>query len=332
MAIQHTRRRTLLAAAVTAGLLVPLVSTVAQADPACRTVALPTPAGTTSTVTGGDLTGSYLVGLVTYPDRTAGALWRDGRFTEIDASSIQHAQVDYHDVNRHGVVVGERMTDFQTFHTDAFIYRGGKFTFLPALRAGDSTEALGINSRGDVVGNSVGNGNGWRPVVWPADEPGTVRLLSFPAGHPGDGRAVGIDEDGSVVGYLSPYPPGTPFLWPAKGSPRPLATPADSIGGIAVAIQGGVIAGNVYDPATSSTVPTLWNVRTGGFKMFTDVHAGALSVNRWGTLGVGGAIVHADGRVASVGSGALVNAVADNGVAAGSTALFNGQAVSWLGC
>lgn len=319
--LQHNlgRRAVLAAAVVVAGLLTPAVAQAATTH--CRAVALPAPAGTFSTVNGGDRTGRYLVGRVNYPDRSAGALWRHGRFTEIDASSLGGVQVDYHDVNRHGVVVGERMTDFGSFHTDAFTYRRGKFTLLPALRAGESTEALGINSRGDVVGNNIGNG--FTPVVWPANRPGTVRALS-----PAAGRAMGIDEDGSVVGYLAPFPPGTPYLWPAKGTPRPL--PDAGQGGNAVAIQRGMVAGNVSDPATGMTVPALWNLRTGGFRMFPDAGGSALSVNRKGTVGGVGALVHGGGRVVSVGG--WVNTVADTGVAAGTTDQFSGQAVRWFSC
>jgi uncharacterized membrane protein len=334
MTVQH-RRRTVLAAAVAAGMLMSLTPAVAQATTtaphrSCRAVALPAPAGTLSTVTGGDPSGRYLVGQVTYPDvpRQAGALWRHGRYSEIDASSLQNVQVNYHDVNRNGVVAGERMTDHNTFHTDAFTYHAGTFTLLPALRAGESTEALGINARGDVVGNSIGNGT--TPVVWPADRPGTVRALPLPDGQPASGRALGIDEDGAVVGHLAPYPPGTPYLWPARGTPHPLPLPSGSVGGDAVAIQRGMVAGNVYDPATNATAPTLWHLRAGGVMLFTAVSTGALSVNRWGTIGAVGALVHANGRVSTVDG--RVTTVADTGVAAGSTGEFDGQAVRWFGC
>ena len=345
MDIQHRRgprRRTVLAAAVAVGLFVPLTAAAAEPETeagdargtalVCGPSPLPAPAGTTSDVVGGDVTGRYLVGNVRYADRSAGALWRDGVFAEIDASSIPNVQVNYHDVNRHGVVVGERMTDYSSFHTDAFTYQDGKFTFLPALRPGDSTEAVGINSRGDVVGNSIGNGNGWRAVVWPADRPGTVRELPLPAGQTNGALARGIDEDGSVVGVVSPYPPGTPYLWPAKGAPRPLPLPAGSPGGDPVAIQGGMVAGNVYDPASNASVPTLWNLRNGGLTLHRNVQAGALSVNSWGTIGASGAIVHADGRVAALDPEALVNTIAETGVGAGTTAEHSGQATRWLGC
>jgi uncharacterized membrane protein len=331
------RRRTVLAAALAAGLFVPMAPAMADTGAvardahdtvrACGAVPLPVPAGTTSAVIGGDLTGRYLVGVVNYPDRRVGALWRNGQYSEIDTSSIPNVQVDFHDVNRDGVVVGERMVDTQTFHTDGFIYRAGKFTFLPALRPGDSVQAIGINSRGDVVGNSFGDG--WRPVVWPADRPGTVRALPIPAGVT-SALAAGIDEDGSVVGVLTPYPPGTPYLWPAKGKPHALPIPEGSGGGTADAIQGGMVAGNVF--AGNETRPALWNLTTGGFTLHEAVQSGAVSVNARGTIGGGGVIVHANGRVSTLASGSVVHTVADNEVAAGTTAEFTGQAVRWLGC
>jgi len=179
-----------------------------------------------------------------------------------------------------------------------------------------------------VVGNSIGDG--WRPVVWPANRPGTVRALPLPAGLPNGALAAGIDEDGSVTSVLSPYPPGTPYLWPARGIPHALPVPAGSEGGTADAIQGGMVAGNVF--AGNATRPALWNLATGGFTLHEAVDTGAVSVNGRGTIGGGGAIIHADGRVSTLPSRSVVYAVADNEVAAGTTADFTGQAVRWLGC
>lgn len=309
MDTRYRRRSALLAGVVAAGLLA--VPTMAQAAPGCRAVALPAPTGTLTSVVGGDPTGTYLVGRVD----GAGALWHNGRFSEIDASSVGGVQVDYHDVNRYGVVVGERMTDHSSFHTDAFTYRSGKYTFLPPLRTGDYTEALGINSRGDVVGNSAG-----APVVWPAR--GGVRAL------PGDGRAMGIDEDGTVAGYLTPYPPSTPYVWPAKGTPHALPVPDASVGGTAAAIQGGMVVGN-------TTAPTLWDPRTGRFTVHENASGAALSVNRWGTIGTIGTIAHRDGRVSALGSLDRVSVVTDTGVAAGTVTdspFGDGRAVRWFGC
>lgn len=332
------RSRVLLGAVLAAGLLVPLMPAVAQATPGSdtrtvRTIALPVPDGTTqSIVNGGDPTGRYLVG-TSYAPATGrtGLLWRHGRMTRIDDSPLQPAQIDLEDVNRHGVVVGQRMTDLG--RTDAFVYRAGRFTILPALNPGEDTEAVAVNSRGDVVGQTFSAG-GWRVVVWPADRPGTVRVLTLPDGQPADALAGDIDEDGTVVGYLHPYPPGTPYIWPARGIPHPLPVPADSQGGNAVAIRLGMVAGNVYhpvDPTMSRTVPTLWNQRTGTRTMWTGLENGARAVNRWGTIGLYGAVQYADGRTVSLGYGAPVTVVTDRGIAAGATDLFNGQAVIWVG-
>ena len=320
MEARYRRRAVLLAGVAAAGLLA--APAYAQAAPGCTPVALPAPAGSLTSVEGGDPTGTYLVGNVSGGSRTAGALWHHGRFSEIDTGALPGVGVYFHDVNRHGVVVGERMTDTGSFHIDAFTYRGGKFTFLPPLQAGDYSEALGINDRGDVVGNSGG-----KPVVWPAG--GGVRAL------PGDGRALAIDEDGTVVGHLGGFPPGTPYVWPAVGAPYALPVPDGSIGGNAVAIQRGMVAGNVFDPATNSTGPALWNLRTGSSTVHSDGPGGVLSVNRWGTIGTVGAVVHRDGRVSTLGWLDRVSVVTDSGVAAGTVTdspFGEGQAVRWFGC
>lgn len=183
---------------------------------------------------------------------------------------------------------------------------------------------MAINSRGDVVGNAFG-ATGWKAVEWPADRPGTVRVLTVPGGA--GGLATGIDENGTVVGYLTPWPPGTPYVWPTKGHAHPLRIPAGSAGGNAVAVQQGIVAGNVFDPATGSTDAAEWNLRTGRLTTWPNTGA-ALSVNRRGTLGLGGAIVHAGGRVVPV-SGSVYT-VSDRGAAAGAT--YGNKAELWLGC
>jgi uncharacterized membrane protein len=345
MDIRHKHRsritttpRVLLGMALAVGLLVPFTSAVAQATPASDTVTyqmvpLPVPDGTTSSsVNGGDPTGRYLVGTA-HPGNFTGLVWRHGRMTEIDGSVLQPSVgVSFNDVNRHGVVTGERTTDNSTFHTDAFIYRAGQFTMLPALNPGDETRTVAINSRGDVVGDTF-TATGWHPVVWPADQPGTVRVLTMPDGQPANAFASDIDEDGTVVGYLAPNPPGIPYVWPANGTPRPLPIPADSSGGGTTAIRLGMVAGGAFHPVgagMSRSVPTLWNLRTGSRMMWTDLETGVLSVNRWGTLGLVGAVLHADGRLVPVAPGAMVEVITDRGLAAGSTSWIGGQAVIWI--
>jgi uncharacterized membrane protein len=309
------------------GLLVAFAPATAHAAPAsatCQSIALPTPEGTTySTVYGGDPTGRYLVG----SGGGQGLLWVDGRLVPIDQSSLApDILVQFNAVNRHGVFVGERMTDPNSFHTDAFVYHDGHFTMLPAPGAGDETHAVAINSRGDIVGSAFG-ATGWQAVEWPADRPGTVKVLTTPSGA--TGLANGIDEDGTVVGYLNPWPPGTPYVWPAHGPAHPLPVPAGSVGGNAVAIQNGFVAGNVFDPVSGSTDAAEWNLRTGTLTMRPATGA-VTSVNRWGTLGLAYSIMHADGRVVPV-SG-WVYTVSDRGTAAGTTNYWSGQAELWVGC
>jgi hypothetical protein len=316
------RKPLLLIVAVMAGLVTPAA---AQASPArdCRQIVLPSP-GLGSAVNGGDPTGHYLVGAVNYADRQAGALWRDGRFSEIDDSVLEKVQMFYHDVSSRGVAVGERMTDYSSFHTDAFTYRNGRFTMLPALVAGDDTQALAINTRGDVVGMS-----GLTPVRWPVNRPDTVRAVTMPDGQPVSGRVLDIDDDGTMIGYLAPYPPGTPYVWPANGTPHPLTIPAGSISGTANAIRLGMVAGSVSDGESSAQA--LWNLRTGKVTLYRNPDPGGVfSVNSQGTIGAYGALVHKGGRVVVTSPYAPVSVVADSGAAAGT--LPGDQAVRWVGC
>lgn len=306
----------------------PAAAQAAPAPAACTSIVLPVPAGTTeSSVNGGDPSGRYLVGVGFHVGGADGLLWVDGQLTPVDQSPLApYNQVQFNAVNRHGVIVGDRMTNFGS-NTDAFIYRNGRFTLLPAPNPGDSTEALAINSRNDVVGLALG-ATGVQPVEWPAGRPGTVRVLPTP-GNSG-GFTSGVDENGTVVGYLAPWPPGTPYVWPANGAAHPLPVPADSMGGNTAAIRHGLVAGNVFDPTTGSTALAEWDLRTGQFMEWPNVQGAALSINRWGTIGVAGAIVHTDGRIVPVKG--WVNVVTDRGTAAGTTSEFTGQAVMWTGC
>ena len=302
----------------------------AQVSTACRSVGLAVPAGTTeSAVYGGDAAGRYLVGVGFHSGGSDGLLWVDGQPVSINQGSLSpYIQVQFNAVNSRREIIGERMTDETSFHTDAFVYRNGRFTLLAAPSPGESTEALAINSRGDVVGDAQGSA-GWQPVEWSAARPGTVRVLATPG--TGGGFASSIDEDGTVVGHLTSSSPGVPYVWPAKGTAYALPIPAGSLGGEAVAIRHGLVAGNVFDPATGSTAVAEWNLRTGSFTMWPSVQGAALSINRWGTIGVaGGDLVHADGRIVAVTG--WVYAVTDRGSAAGTTNDFTGHAVLWLDC
>jgi hypothetical protein len=316
----------LLVSCVPAAAAARAASTPATTTTACQSTALPVPAGTTeSSVNGGDPTGRYLVGVGFHVGGSEGLLWVDAQLKPLDQSPLAlYIQVQFNAVNRSGAIVGERLTSDTSFHTDAFVYRHGRFTLLAAPHPGDSTQALAIDSRGDIVGGATGTG-GRQPVEWPADRPGTVRLL--PTAGQGAGVADGIDQDGTAVGYVGFYPTGIAYVWPAHGRAYQLAVPAGSLGSNAAAISNGMAAGDVLDPATGSSALTEWNLRTGQFRIWPSLEGAALSINRWGTIGVaGGEIVHADGREVPVTG--WPNAVTDRGTAAE----FNGHAVLWRGC
>jgi hypothetical protein len=296
-------------------------------------ITLPTPEGSVSSqVNGVDPTGRYMVGRAStgYPDyTTTGLLWKNGELTVVDSGSTPEISVNVDDINRRGVAIGEHTAHYGSAHIDTFTYRDGRFTMLPAPTPGEQTNAVAINSRGDVVGNIPG-----AAVVWPADRPGTVRVLTQPDGWT-NAAATDIDDDGTVVGYVGGRPPGTPYVWPARGTPHPLPVPEGSQGGTADAIRLGMVAGNVIPPPSgpvNMSAPTLWNLRTGSVRLRPDVAAGAFSVNRWGTIGGGGVIIHADGRVVPILTGAWVNAMTDTGIGAGMTSYGSGQAVIWVGC
>lgn len=305
-------------------------STPVTATATCQSIALPVPAGTSeSSVNGGDSTGRYLVGVGFHVGGSEGLLWVDAQLRPIDQRPLApYIQVQFNAVNRSGAIVGERLTSDTSFHTDAFVYRDGRFALLPAPHPGDSTQALAIDSRGDIVGDADGAA-GLQPVEWPAGRPDTVHMLT--TADQGTGVASGIDQDGTVVGYLGSYPTSIAYVWPAHGRAHRLAVPAGSLGSNAEAISNGMVAGDVLDPATGSSALTEWNLRTGQFKVWPSLEGLALSINRWGTIGVaGGEIVHADGRVVPVTG--WPNVVTDRGTDAGATAEFTGYAVLWHGC
>ena len=318
--------------AAAAGLLAASAPASAQAvasaqTPVCQSIALPTPAGTHfSSVNGGDPSGRYLVGVASGTGFSQGVLWVDGRLKPIGQRALEpYVQTEFDAVNSRGEIVGDRMTDDSSFHTDAFVYRHGRFTLLPAPHKGDATEALAINARGDIVGYALG-ASGRQAVEWPANRPGTVRVLTTPGAAPG--FASGIDADGTVVGYLGSLPTSIPYVWPAHGRGHRLPLQKGVVSGDALAVRQGWATGNVLDPVTGSSVAVLWNLRTGHVTVYKNEQGAAQAVNRWGTIGVaGGAIVYTDGRVVRVNG--WVNVVTDRGVAAGATSQFAGHAVIW---
>jgi hypothetical protein len=308
----------------------------ASATAACQANILPTLGHQHTELTGGDPSGRYLVGTASTLDNMdslyATVVWVRGQPRLLGTEPVRpYVEARPTAVNRHGVVIGYRMSDYSSFHTDAWMYRNGRFTLLPGLTATDATMPVAINSRGDVVGTSLSADTAppWHGVVWPANRPGTVRELTVP-GQPGETFAVGVDEDGTVLGHLGGRPGETPYIWPPRGAPYPLIASPGVDYASAVAIRNGWVVG--YGQQGDQLVGLRWNLRRHTVQTTSTENPLSLSVNRWGTVGAVGALVHRNGQAVPLGGDARPLVVTDRGTAAGNTSQFFGEPVVWTGC
>ncbi|GAB3426634.1 hypothetical protein [Flindersiella endophytica] len=336
----HPLRRALpalivpLCVAATAALSAP-AAPVSAAVNTCRATPLPTLGNAHTEVTAGEPSGRYLVGRASDPVPNAepilhSLIWDRGVPRLLDTEPVRpYVDVRPTGVNQSGTVVGFRMTDNNSFHTDAWSYRDGRFTLLPGLSASDSTEPVAVNSRGDVAGTSQSDDTGWHAVVWPADRPGTVRELTVP-GKYGWTFAFDIDEDGTVLGQLGSVPGGTPYVWPASGSPYQLTAPAGLTEVHAKLISNGLVVGGAQRGSTP--VGLRWNLASRSVQVVSASYGGALALNRWGTVGIVGALVRSNGQMVPLGRTARPLVVTDRDTAAGNTDPFTGIPVVWTGC
>jgi hypothetical protein len=307
----------------------------------CRMSPLPVPAGVRySEVTGGDHTGRYLVGGGTAFDgtqpRRVGLLWVNGKVTELNTGAMApYVEVQITDVNSRGVLIGNRMTDFSTFHTDAWVYRNGRFALLPGLKPGDATKAVAINRRGDIVGTSEDYSVDpvvFHAVIWSADRPGSARELTVGGQSPAWATGIDIDDDGTVLGLIGqrPTPEQRPFVWPAHGRGYPLIGPPGTGYPFGVAIHAGWVTGEVLGGDGLSVV-ALWNLRSGTAQVISNALGAATAVNKKGTVATFNAIIYRNGQVRILEGYPTV--LSDHGTAAGSDGLFGtGRAVIWTGC
>jgi uncharacterized membrane protein len=346
------RRRRLgtLGLAIAATLLTPAAAANAQVAAAatstssgCQITLLPVPDGAVATeVTAGDPTGRYLVGTATLSSQgentTHNLLWVNGKVGEFSTEALKpYAYVNMTDVSGRGEVIGYRTVDTSTFHTDAWIYRHGRFTLLPGLKPTDSTTATAINSRGDVVG--ISEDDTFNPavahaVIWPAGRPNAVRALTVDGASPSWAVALDIDDNGTVLGYFDPRPGETPYVWPAHGHGHALTGPSGSSYPEAFAIANGWVVGSAF--VADQSVVLRWNLRSGAVEVVA-TDATPRAVNRHGTVAVLGALVHSAGNIVVLptldGRVAVPNVVTSRGTAAGSVGEFsNAQAVIWTGC
>jgi len=239
----------------------------------CAVQQLRTPAGQgpKAVVAGGDPSGRYLVGR-TYPGgRPTPVIWTDREPKQVPMAGDDS---DLYDITSTGVAVG---SSFVGDKLAAWVYADGKVTRL----AGSDAQALAINERRTIVGSVQG-----KPVLWraPGDEPTRLAL----PGPQWTGMATGIDEDGTIVGSVSPKENGhrVGALWRPDGTFQQLSVP-DAHGGpaeeyTAKSIRGGWVVGWASFPSGQITYiqAPLWNVGTGTRKD-SDGFAESVNANGW---------------------------------------------------
>ncbi|SDZ33847.1 hypothetical protein SAMN05421504_1132 [Amycolatopsis xylanica] len=196
--------------------------------------------------------------------KSVGAIWQNGIATVLGAAFGQ--QTELADVNRAGVAVG-------------FYYEGslrhavrsvnGAYERLPDPPGYRGSAAFGINDRGDIMG-MVGTSDFLsRTVVWPADAPGTVKVLPVPLQRLDN--VADIDEQGNVGASVYGTTPAVNwqgYVWPADGGPAVHLTPGSEDPVYLHAVRGGRAAGNDYqngyvwnlDGTIARTLPGAQNV------------------------------------------------------------------------
>jgi probable HAF family extracellular repeat protein len=214
--------------------------------------------------TGVDPTGRFVIGTA---DGERAIRWTDGQ-PEILPAGADNAEA----VNASGVVVGSVTTGAGSH---AWVYRDGQVSQLPVPPGGDA-DTVSINEAGDIAGTLGGTA----PIVWPADKPGTYRVLDAPEASVA--RAIG--DSGIVVGLTKST---GPYQWDRAGSGRPLATLPGLGQGSAVDVAGNWATGLLQ---WSATEPVPWANRP----------PGGLAAVRWNLT---------TGEVTAIGVDALPQAV-----------------------
>ncbi|MET7401374.1 hypothetical protein ABZS66_48630 [Dactylosporangium sp. NPDC005572] len=220
----------------------------------CAMQTLPVPADTyRSDAAAIDPTGRFIVGSAivrrdtdTYPL----LLWDRGQLTTFDAPVPGGTPVD---VNRKGVVIGNGSTGLLS---TPWRYRHGVGALLPVIDPADQTTVVAINTRGDIAGVGLTPAGHRYGMMWPADEPGTVRVINTPSAN---SVLTGLTDDGTIVGSSGLLEP-TSWLRTPHGVLRPLTGP-DGAGGTSVwAAAGHWAVGQGYQAGT--LVGLRWDLRT----------------------------------------------------------------------
>lgn len=153
----------------------------------------------------GDIVGGYIGD----DGNEHGFILRHGTLTTLDVPFSGSVGTQLDGINNSGIIIGVWVDGAFTAH--GFVYANGNFAHLDYPGALD-TAPLGINSRGDIVGNwdtdqsTVGHGfifSGGK--MFSVDEPGAVPDGTAANGINDRGQIVGsfIGEDGNSHGFLA---------------------------------------------------------------------------------------------------------------------------------
>ncbi|MGC0421797.1 hypothetical protein [Embleya sp. AB8] len=260
--------RVLLSAGLMAAMISAVAPTAATAAPTACTwtpAFLPLPAGGLfGEVVAADGSGGYAgtVGYSTdYRNKDTHAVaWKNGKPTDygyLDDPGYKKV-VEVAGVNDSGTIVGiARRTD-DGFN--AVRSRNGRIERLPELPGAVYSNPKGINNKGDIVGNVGVVGADkilyFHPVLWPADQPGTVlELTDLPGPSP---IVEGLDQDGTVLFTVNTETGPAPYLW-QDGTARALPLPAGVKTATMRGISNGRVVANIPFGQMSGTQSLLWD-------------------------------------------------------------------------
>lgn len=259
--------RVLVSTVLTATMVGAVAPTAAAAEPAAcawTPAILPLPTGALNgDVVAADGSGGY-AGTISYgADSEQGgraALWKNGKVTDYGNLADPEYQnwLSVSGVNDAGTVVGSAYRQDDGFPA-AIRSRNGKMERLPELPGGYASTAEGINDRGDIVGaveTEADDDPRWRPVIWPADKPGTVVELTGLPEIPA--IAAGIDQDGTVLVSVDDSYSRVPYLW-TDGDARQLPLPEGAYDVIVRGISNGRVIGQVAYESDNETRSVLWD-------------------------------------------------------------------------
>ena len=216
--------------------------------------------------------------------------WQNGRKKNLGTLGGRNSQAL--GINEFGVIVG--WSETASGHRHAFVWENGVMTDLGTL-GGTTSQANAINRGGAVVGVSTtasGKRHAFRWKNGTFKDLGTLgRQYSF---------ASAINTKGQIVGTLGPHPDAAgeeldfsdAFLY-YQESMAPLPGVGQRVSVVARAISPtGVVVGQGFDAGDEPREETAWYLEngTGGVlppldpTIGLDNHAGALGVNRAGTI------------------------------------------------